>query len=189
MDLENKIAIVTGVSTGIGNSLVRLLSDKGVTTFGLGLNNPSFENKNFNFIQCDVSKYDNVCQSVKEIKEQTNNKIDIVINNSGLGYFGFIEDLPIEQLHQMFSVNVFGMFYILKETVGILKEQKSGHIINISSTGGLEGLAQVSGYCATKFAVKGLSESLFKEIRDFNVKVTCVYPGSTKTDFLPAPLA
>ena len=64
-----------------------------------------------------------------------------------------------------------------------MKKQEYGHIINIASTAALEGMAQVSGYCASKWAVKGLSESLFREVRDFKIKVTCIYPGSTKTDF------
>jgi len=110
-------------------------------------------------------------------------KIDILINNAGLGYFGHCDELPIEQWHEMFDTNVTGLFYATRLALPSMKQQGLGHIINISSIAGLEGYQQVSAYCATKFAVRGFSDALYKEVRDFGVKVTCVYPGSVKTDF------
>jgi short-subunit dehydrogenase len=108
---------------------------------------------------------------------------DILINNAGLGYFGNVEDLPVEQWEEMFGTNVNGMFYCTRQAVPAMKKAGSGHIINIASTAALEGMPMVSGYCASKWAVKGFSESLWKELRDHKIKVTCVYPGSVKTDF------
>ena len=117
------------------------------------------------------------------ILNENNNRIDILINNAGLGYFGNVEDLPIEQWDEMMQTNVNGMFYCTRLAVPAMKSNGIGHIINIASTAGLEGMPMVSGYCATKWAVKGFSESLWRELRDFKIKVTCVYPGSVKTDF------
>ena len=89
----------------------------------------------------------------------------------------------IEQWHEMFDTNVTGLFYATRLALPSMKQQGAGHIVNISSIAGLEGYQQVSAYCATKFAVRGFSDALYKEVRDFGVKVTCVYPGSVKTDF------
>ena len=101
-----------------------------------------------------------------------------------LGYFAYLEDHTIEQWHEMLETNVNGVFYMCKIATPIMKDRRGeGHIINIASTAGIEGYPQVSGYCATKFAVKGMSQSMYKEMRDFGIKVTCIYPGSVKTDF------
>jgi short-subunit dehydrogenase len=106
-----------------------------------------------------------------------------LVNNAGLGYFGYLEDMPVEQWHEMFDTNVNGIFYCTRRVLESMKKQGLGHIVNISSIAGLEAYPQVAAYSSTKFAVKGLSEALYKEVRDFGVKVTCVYPGSVKTDF------
>ena len=109
--------------------------------------------------------------------------IDILINNAGLGYFSYCEDLDIDKWQELFDTNVNGVFYGCKLALPGMKKQGNGHIINIASIAGLEGYQQVSAYCATKFAVRGFSEALYKEVRESGVKVTCVYPGSVKTDF------
>lgn len=183
MELKNKVAVITGISKGIGHALCKQLLDKGVIVYGLGRNNSEdLINENFHFISCDIRKSNLVTAAFEHIYASVQN-IHILINNAGLGYFGFLEDLTEEQWHEMFDTNVNGMFYCCKQVLAKMKQQQSGHIINIASTAALDGMAQVSGYCASKWAVKGLSESLYKEARDFGVKVTCVYPGSTKTDF------
>ncbi len=183
MDLQNKIAVITGISGGIGEALVKLLLQKGARVFGLGRkNSETIHHANYQFIHCDIRTHEAVKTAFTQIYTSVHS-IDILINNAGLGYFGFLEDLDETQWHEMFDTNVHGMFYCCKQVLPGMKKQESGHIINIASTAALEGMAQVSGYCASKWAVKGLSESLYKECRDFGVKVTCVYPGSTKTDF------
>jgi len=183
MELKNKHAVITGVSKGIGLSLCKQLLDKGAIVFGLGRNCPAeITNPNFHFILCDIQLSGSVQTAFTKIYQQVS-EIHILVNNAGLGYFGNIEDLPEEQWHEMFNTNIHGMFYCIKQVLPQMKKSEFGHIINIASTAALEGMAQVSGYCATKWAVKGLSESIFREVRDFGIKVTCVYPGSTKTDF------
>lgn len=181
MNLSGKIAIITGVSKGIGYQTALQLLEHNCIVFGLGRNN-QINHPNFTFIPCDIRKHEEVEQAFRQIKQQYQH-IHILVNNAGLGYFGWLEDMPYEQWDEMFETNVNGMFYCCKQVLPIMKQQQLGHIINIASTAALEGMAQVSAYCATKWAVKGLSESLYKEVRDFKIKVTCVYPGSTKTDF------
>ncbi len=182
MDLLNKIAVVTGVSKGIGYHTALQLLNSGAKVFGLGRGNV-IEHKNYTFIPCDVRNVTAVETAFEQIFASSNNQIHILVNNAGLGYFGMLEDTTYQQWDDMFNTNVNGIFYCCKQALPAMKKQQIGHIINIASTAALEGMPQVSAYCASKWAVKGLSESLFKEVRDFRIKVTCIYPGSTKTDF------
>ena len=149
----------------------------------MGLTDPKLDHPNFSFYKTDVRKSENVQNSFRAFLGESNNQLDILVNNSGLGYFGKIEDYTDEQIAQMFETNVYGTLYTCREAVPVMKSQQSGHIINIASTAALEGYPEVSVYCATKHAVKAISESMYKELRDYAVKVTCVYPGSVKTDF------
>jgi len=183
MDLKGKIAVVTGVSKGIGEALCRQLLEEGAIVFGLGRNNFNTNHSNYHFIPTDVRQIESVNAAFDLIYSKTNQHIHILINNAGLGYFGNVEDLPLSEWDEMMQTNVNGMFYCTRLAVPAMKNQGIGHIINIASTAGLEGMPMVSGYCATKWAVKGFSESLWRELRDFKIKVTCVYPGSVKTDF------
>ena len=183
MDIQNKVAVVTGISKGIGFHVTNALLQNGAKVFGLGRNNNAISHPNYQFIKCDVRNFEEVENAFAQIFSATNQQIHILVNNAGLGYFGFLEDLKNEHWHEMFDTNVNGIFYCCKLALPVMKKHEYGHIINIASTAALEGMAQVSGYCATKWAVKGLSESLFREVRDFKIKVTCIYPGSTKTDF------
>jgi NADP-dependent 3-hydroxy acid dehydrogenase YdfG len=183
MKLANRIAVVTGVSKGIGKAICKELLDKGVKVFGLGRTAPDFKHSNLHFFATDIRKFEEVQTAFHQIFSITSNKIDILINNAGLGYFAFIEDYTLEQWHQMYETNVHGIFYTCKLAVPKMKEAQYGHIVNIASTAGVEAYPQVSGYCGTKFAVRAISESMYKEMRDDRIKVTCVYPGSVQTEF------
>ncbi|MEY4709197.1 MAG: hypothetical protein RLZZ512_259 [Bacteroidota bacterium] len=182
MNLENRIAVVTGANKGIGQECVNQLLAKGAIVYGFCRSGCSTNHTNYHCIKTDVRNLESISAAFKEVID-AHGKVDILINNAGLGYFGFCEELPIEQWQEMFDTNVTGLFYATRLALPSMKTQGLGHIINISSIAGLEGYQQVSGYCATKFAVRGFSDALYKEVRDFGVKVTCVYPGSVKTDF------
>jgi short-subunit dehydrogenase len=183
MDIQNKIAVITGVSKGVGYYTAKALLENGAIVFGLGRNNNDIVHPNFHFINCDVRSFNSVENAFKEVFLKTDNQIHILLNNAGLGYFGFMEDTTLEQWNEIFETNVNGVFYCCKMVLPIMKNNQYGHIINIASTAALEGMPQVSAYCGSKWAVKGMSESLYREVRDFRVKVTCIYPGSIKTDF------
>lgn len=183
MELQGKTAIITGISKGIGKATVLELLDKGAKVAGLGMTAPDYSHENLKFYKTDVRKFDEMEAAFKQVAADFGPEIHILVNNSGLGYFGYLEDISLDQWHEMFDVNINGMFYGCKLAIPQMKKQQYGHIFNISSTAGLEGMPQVSAYNATKFAVKGLSQGLYKEVRDDRIKVTCIYPGSTKTDF------
>ncbi len=183
MNVENKVCVITGVSKGIGHALVQGLLEKGAIVVGFGRTKPEVANSNFHFFEADVRSFDSVNAAYNKMFDAIGKQVDVLINNAGLGYFAYLEDHTIEQCHEMMETNVNGIFYMCKIATPIMKSKGSGHIINIASTAGIEGYPQVSGYCATKFAVKGMSQSMYKEMRDFGIKVTCIYPGSVKTDF------
>ncbi len=183
MDLQNKTAIITGVSKGIGKALVLQLLGKGCRVAGLGQTQPDYTHPNFLFVKTDVRDYANFEASVNQVQQHFGKELHILVNNAGLGYFAFLEDTTIEQWKEMYDTNVNGTFYGCKLVLPQMKAQEYGHIINIASVAGLEGYPQVGAYCSTKFAVRGMTESLYKEVRDFRIKATCVYPGSVKTDF------
>jgi len=182
MNLENKIAVVTGANKGIGHHCVQLLLEAGAIVYGLCRSGCSTKHENYTCLHADVQEFEQLETAFNTILER-HGQVDVLINNAGLGYFGYCEELPIEQWHQMFNTNVTGLFYATRLALPSMKKSGEAHIINIASIAGLEGYQQVSGYCATKFAVRGFSDALYKEVRDFGVKVTCVYPGSVKTDF------
>lgn len=189
MELKNKVAIVTGASSGIGTAFSHKLIEKGATVYGLArrLNKlkeiQSKLGENFIPVQMDVTKH-------KDLEEWVTNQFsdshspDILINNAGLAKFGNVDELSVEDWDTMVNTNLNGIFYLTRLIVPLMKENQShSHIINIASVAGLLGNPQISGYNATKFGVRGFSEALFKELRYDKIKVSAMFPGSIATDF------
>ncbi|HXH19221.1 MAG TPA: SDR family oxidoreductase [Chitinophagales bacterium] len=183
MQLNGKTAIVTGASKGIGKAITLALLDKGVNVAGWSRSNPNINHPSFSFIQTDIRKSEQVDAAFEKTMKLFGSQIHILVNNAGLGIFSKLEETPDESWHTMFDTNVHGLFYCTRKVIPVMKEQQRGHLINISSIAGLTGIEEASGYCATKFAVRGISQSLFKEVRKNNIKVTCICPGSVNTDF------
>lgn len=182
MDLNNKVAVVTGASKGIGLALVELLLEAGCSVVGISRKAPDLVHEKFHFLEADVRDEKRIEDVFVEIKNRIGD-IDILINNAGLGFFKLMEDLSTEEWNQMMETNVNAIFYTTKQILKDWKKKNSGHIINISSVAGLTGIPEATGYAATKFAVRGLTLSLQRELKDTLVKTTCVYPGSVNTDF------
>jgi NADP-dependent 3-hydroxy acid dehydrogenase YdfG len=182
MDLKNQVAIVTGSSKGIGLATVKALLSKGVKVAGWSRSETAIDHPNFNYYQADVGNQESVAAAFAKTKNDFGT-IAILINNAGLGFTGNLDELPMEHWHAMFNINVNGIFYCSRLVIPEMKKLGYGHIINISSIAGMTGIEGMSGYCATKFAVRGLSGAMFKEVRNFGIKVSCVYPGSVNTNF------
>jgi NADP-dependent 3-hydroxy acid dehydrogenase YdfG len=183
MNLQGKKAIVTGVSKGIGKALVHQLLDKGVTVAGWSRSEPDFQHENFKFFATNIADEASVANAFDESIFYLGGSVDILINNAGFGLFRTLENHTSEEWENMFAVNVHGIYYTTKRVVPLMKEKQIGHIINIASIAALQGINEASGYCGTKFAVRGISQALYQEVKKFNVKVTCVMPGSVNTDF------
>ena len=183
MNLVNKIAIVTGSSKGIGLETVKLLLDKGVKVAGWSRSETIVSDDNFIAVKVDVGNSKDVLKAYSTTIERFEQYIPILINNAGLGFEGKFEDLDEDKWHQMFRTNVDSIFYCSKLVIPQMREHDEGHIVNISSIAGTNGIAGMAGYCGTKHAVRGLSQSMFKELRNYGIKVSTIYPGSTNTNF------
>ncbi|SMG49256.1 oxidoreductase [Paraburkholderia susongensis] len=111
-------------------------------------------------------------------------RIDVLVNNAGYGQFGPFEEIEPEAIERQFATNVFGTFNVTRAVLPVMRRQRAGHVINMSSNGGFKGVRGASMYSATKFAIEGFSEALAQEIADFGLKLTIVEPGAFRTDFL-----
>jgi NADP-dependent 3-hydroxy acid dehydrogenase YdfG len=183
MELQGKIAVVTGVSKGIGLSTVEALLEKGAIVAGWGRTAPELQHQNFHFFECDVRYAESVQNAFDQTISRLGVHVAVLVNNAGLGIGGKLEEISMDDWHTMFETNVNGVFYCTRLILPEMKEQGEGHIINISSIAGTTGIEEMSGYCGSKFAVRGISQALYKEVRNYGIKVTCIYPGSVNTNF------
>ena len=190
MNNTQQIWFVTGASKGLGLALVEELLKSGhkvaATSRQLSALTGAVSAQTDNFLPLEVDLLDE--SSVKSAIEQTTEKwgrLDVLVNNAGYGQLGTLEELSDPEARQNFDVNVFGLLNVTRAAMPQLRAQKSGHVFNIASVGGYNGgFAGWGIYCATKFAVAGLSEALAAESALFGVGVTIVYPGYFRTEFL-----
>lgn len=184
MDLQGKLAIVTGPGKGIGRATVEALLACGAVVAGWGRTPPvGFIHERFQFFACDVRDEHAVAEALTNTLRELGPDVHVLVNNAGLGIAGEVDGFNTNDWKNMFDTNVHGLFYCTRAVLPLMKRQQQGHIINISSIAGTTGIEGMSGYCATKFAVRGFSQSLFKEVRNHGIKVSCLYPGSTETNF------
>lgn len=188
MNLDSKIAIVTGASSGIGAEFSKMLVENGTEVYGLARSTDKLKNlqkslgEQFHPVTMDITNPEELENWVNDTFSR-NHRPDILINNAGVMYSANVEDLTMSEWHTMINVNLNGIFYLTRLIVPLMKEnEQTCHIINIASIAGLLGNPTISGYNASKFGVRGFSEALFKELRYDGIKVTCVFPGSINTD-------
>ncbi len=184
MDLSGKVAIVTGASKGIGLATVQALLARGAAVAGWARSAPeNFTHDRFQFFECDVQDEHSITEAFTNTQRELGPEIHALVNNAGLGIMGEIDGFQTEDWKTMFDTNVFGTFLCTRAVLPQMKRQHAGHIVNVASLAGTAGTAGMAGYCATKFAVRGFSDSLFKEVRPAGIRVTCVMPGSVETYF------
>ncbi|MDG5765937.1 SDR family NAD(P)-dependent oxidoreductase [Balneolales bacterium ANBcel1] len=193
MQLKGKTAIITGASSGIGAEFSKALVSKGCRVHGLARRSDRLEQirsqlgELFIPVPLDVNNHTELEQWVDNTfaaNDSGKPTPDILINNAGIGLFGAVDSLPPEEWDLMVQTNLTSLFRLTRLIVPLMKaHDATDHIINIASVAGLIGNPNISGYNATKFAVRGFSEALMKELRNDRIKVTCVYPGSIATEF------
>lgn len=193
MNLDSKIAIVTGASSGMGAHFSRSLIRKGATVYGVARRTEKLEHirqelgERFIPVSLDITRPEAVEQWIQSTFNDENLP-DILINNAGLGRFDNVEELRLDDWNTMISTNLSGIFYMTRKMVPLMKQNPTVcHIINVASIAGKVGNPKMSGYNASKFGVRGFSEALFQELRYDGIKVTCFNPGSTATDFFNEP--
>lgn len=184
MDTEKKLTVVTGASRGIGLAISKVLTENGMIVAGLSRNAPdNFSHPSFLHISTDLTIEESVDKAVQKVHDSFSGPVSILVNNAGVGYRGNLEEIPSDKWRYLFDLNVHGLFYVSKRFIPGMKKAGIGHIINISSGAGTNGIAGMSAYCGTKHAVVGITESMHQELRDYGVKATCLSPGSVDTGF------
>lgn len=193
----NKIALITGTSTGLGISLAVQLAEKGFKVYATmrNLDKKSaleeaarLANVALNILPLDVEKTESVNHCIDTIIQQEG-RIDVLINNAGAGFVRTTEQATEDEIQWVMNVNFMGVVRCTKAVLPHMRSEKSGHIINISSVGGLVGQPFNEIYCAAKFAVEGYTESLASYIQPFfNIKFTAVEPGGISSEFANSAL-
>ena len=183
-----KVWLITGCSTGFGRSLAIAVLTKGDFVAVGSRNTNDIQNiiqqlpETAIPLKLDVTNPEQIKASVEQTIQHFH-KIDVLVNNAGVGYFGAVEESEDAAIRNMFDINVFGLGDMIKAVLPQMRKQGSGHILNIASIGGLRSYPGVGYYNATKYAVDGLSEALYKEVSPLGIKVTIIAPSGFRTDW------
>lgn len=186
MHFKDQVVVITGASEGFGKALAKafineqsqvVISSDHEATLKAAANELHADH----FV-ADVTSYDSV-KALADYVHKKHGRIDVWINNAGIQIApSTVEKVPVDKLQHLFAVNFFGYFYGCKAVLPIMKQQNGGTIIHINSTAGLSGKPGLSAYVSSKFAVKGLTESLREELKGTDIGVLAIYPGGMKTD-------
>jgi NAD(P)-dependent dehydrogenase (short-subunit alcohol dehydrogenase family) len=191
MTSNPKIAIVTGSSSGIGHDISLILARNNFTTYATmrnlqkssDLKSIAEEEKlSLHFVQLDVTDENSIRNAIEKIHNESG-RIDVLVNNAGYALVGAFEDLSIDEIKTQYETNVFGLIRTTQAVLPVMRKQRSGLIVNISSGAGRFGYPTGSAYVSTKFAVEGLSESMSYELEPFGIKTVIIEPGMIKTNF------
>ena len=177
------IAVITGGSSGIGKSTAKLLHQNGYSVYELSRTGKSEDG--IAHITADITRPEDIKCAFKEVFDKEG-RIDLLVNNAGMGISGAIEFTPIEQAHRIFDVNFFGTFLCCKEAIPYLRKTPGSRIINLSSVAAPLSIPFQSFYSATKAAINSLTLALANEVRPFGIKVSAVMPGDVHTGFTAA---
>ncbi|MCG9792958.1 SDR family oxidoreductase [Flavobacterium algicola] len=177
----SKVVLITGGSSGIGKSIGEFLVQKGFTVYGTSRNPDRITNSAFPLIALDVRNSETIKTAVAQVIALSG-KIDVVVNNAGVGITGPLEETPIEEIKNNFDINLFGPIEVMKAILPQMRIQKSGLIINITSIAGYSGLPYRSIYSASKGALELITEALRMEVKSFGIEITNVAPGDFATN-------
>jgi NAD(P)-dependent dehydrogenase (short-subunit alcohol dehydrogenase family) len=191
---QKKIAVVTGSSSGIGFETSLLLARNGFYTYAtirsldkssklVDISNEEDNNLSLDVLQLDVTDDKSVKDAINIIADKQG-RIDLVVNNAGYGSTGAVEDFSIDEIKAQFDTNFFGAIRVIQSVLPLMRKQRTGIIVNISSIGGRIAFPFSPSYASTKFALEGLSEALQYEVDQFGIKVILIEPGIIKTNFL-----
>ena len=187
-DKNAPVWLITGCSTGFGRELSRAVLARGYRAVVTARDPKSIEDLVAGHegqaiaLELDVTDEKEVDAAVRQA-EKAFGRVDVLVNNAGIGYFGAIEESDEAEVRRMFEINVFGLARMTQAVLPGMRKRRSGHIVNIASISGIRAFPAVGFYCATKFAVVGLSEALSLEVTPLGIKVTIVEPSGFRTDW------
>ena len=176
----SKVIFITGGSSGIGKSIGEFLSEKGYIVYGTSRNPDNIKNHPFNLVALDVTNTETISNAITEVITKEG-RLDVLVNNAGMGITGPIEDTPTDEMRKVFDTNLFGAIDVAKAVLPIMRNQKSGLIINVTSIAGYMGLPYRGIYSATKGALELVTEAMSMETKRFGINVTNVAPGDFAT--------
>lgn len=177
----SKVVLVTGASSGIGKSIATFLSIKGYKVYGTSRKPNNNKDFSFELIALDVLKVETIKTAVNFILEKEG-RLDVLVNNAGMGITGPIEDTPTEEMRSVFNTNLFGAIDVMKAVLPQMRNQNSGTIINVTSIAGYMGLPFRGLYSATKGALEIITEATRMEVKNFGINVVNVAPGDFATN-------
>lgn len=193
MASSQRIWIITGISSGLGKALAKevMRSDDFVIGTFRKQEQVDFFNQHYSSkgraYKLDISQLEEIDQFIKEVASAYTN-VDVLVNNAGLGFVGAVEETNIQEVRKVFEVNFFGALKLTQSVLPLMRQQKSGRIIQISSHGGIKAFAGFGIYNASKFALEGFSEAMAQEVASLGIKVSIVEPGPFRTNFAGAGL-
>lgn len=176
-----KVVLITGASSGIGKAIAYFLSEKGYKVFGTSRNPKNSQDFTFELIALDVLKTDTINNAVDYILEKTG-RLDVLINNAGMGITGPIEDTPTKEMRAVFNTNFFGAIDVMKAVLPQMRVQKSGTIINVTSIAGYMGLPFRGVYSASKGALELITEAASMEVKNMGINIVNIAPGDFATN-------
>jgi NAD(P)-dependent dehydrogenase (short-subunit alcohol dehydrogenase family) len=179
------VALATGASAGIGEATVKRLIEQGYTTYAAARRldrMAGLEKSGAILLPLDLTDDASIVQAVDRIRTEQG-RIDVLLNNAGYGSYGAVEDVPLDEARRQFEVNVFGLARLIQLVTPLMRQQRSGKILNVSSIGGKGWEPLGAWYHATKFAVEGFSDCLRMELKPFGIDVIVIEPGAIRTEW------
>jgi NAD(P)-dependent dehydrogenase (short-subunit alcohol dehydrogenase family) len=192
--VASKVWLITGCSSGFGRALAEAVLKKGDSLIATAREPEQLRAliehypETAKAVRLDVTSFQDI-QAAIDTAIATFGRVDVLVNNAGHGLIAALEEVTDVDMHQFFETNFFGAVRMMQTVLPLMRQQGSGHIVNLSSTAGLVGFGGSSLYCGAKFALEGTSEALAKELESFGIKVTLIEPGAFRTDFNGRSLA
>ncbi|MGB5700199.1 oxidoreductase [Muriicola sp.] len=186
--MDNKIWLITGISSGLGKALAESVIEKGYFVIGTFRNESQVAEfnkkniKNAKAILLDITNEEIIETSIKKVISEYG-KIDVLVNNAGIGFVGAVEETSMKEVRSVFEPNFFGTLKLTQSVLPFMRKEKNGHIVQISSHGGIKAFSGFGIYNASKFALEGFSEAMAQEVAPLGIKVSIVEPGPFRTNF------
>ncbi len=181
-DVEKRVVLITGASSGIGQACARRLASRGYRVFGTSRRPQAGEAEPFEMIRMDVTDDGSVRDGVAAVLARAG-RLDVTVNNAGIGFAGAIEDTSLDEARELFETDFFGVLRVCRAVLPQMRAQRSGTIVNVSSLAGVVAVPFQGMYCAAKFALEGMTEALRLEVRPFGIRVALIEPGDAHTAF------